>query len=810
MKTFCYIPPICLAEGEISSQVRRLLTAALKVTKTPAPLPRNVQGIAIEIDDRHLEVVKALGKTLGLAPGRVVGGLIYAVYLGAGESMDSNEPVLNLSGLRAGQVSCLQEAAPLLRKGRMVLAECGTGSGKGRIIAHAAAYILSMRDKGLVPPLSPINAAESKTEEVPHFIREHASNAQAVRLARMQAQSSSQPRAVIISAPSVENVAHLTREWGAVRKTVDPQSKYVTALVLGRGQFVSKSQLLLMLDDADAKADTEIDERNDAIKQWLVDGMPAGLTPSTSYLKSMDDRICGLMDDLEFLAGDSDISHRDAALDDDCDPGEQVIYRALRDKAMNADLVFTTHAMLCMDNIRLSYADTSGLLPCPLAVLVDEAHLLESVQASIAANSLSLSRLSLELKSQVWVDLQKVTLANKAAATVVKLGKMLANIPNETQLPVVRIEGVFEDLSILRDWKRAKPVLKLLATHLRSVMKDAAFKKKTTVPAKFMRSFRYVDQSIKAIDGILEGYRGFIGRSAVRGNVAFTVGPPSIGKHLAARWATTPMAMFQSGTLLHIGAKGACSKSIIRDLSLTSDKVSITAPIHPGWLTLTPKLMMPATDQFHRFIPPTGDEINDLSLSFWLHECAKVVNLAATDAVGGMLILMSGYDRLEGMAKALLESHSHLQSRLIVQSRVQRVASSASQFKEMARAGERPIWLATGAAWTGLDLADNLIADDRAADDLLLTDLLIPNVPFGLDQTTTHVARVSKFGFAMEAIATQRRFRQGLGRLVRRDGLQHRRLWILDGRLQHPGALNYMADTRRILMDYVHRHPFSI
>jgi ATP-dependent DNA helicase DinG len=86
----------------------------------------------------------------------------------------------------------------------------------------------------------------------------------------------------------------------------------------------------------------------------------------------------------------------------------------------------------------------------------------------------------------------------------------------------------------------------------------------------------------------------------------------------------------------------------------------------------------------------------------------------------------------------------------------------------------------------------------------------MPNLPFGLLRTTTHVSRMSRIGFAAEAIVTQRQFRQGIGRLIRREGLLHRRVWLLDGRLQHPSAVSYMMDFRRVLMPYIHREPFDV
>lgn len=799
MKIFCYVPKVCVGEGEISSQVRRQLTVALETHVTPVGVPRGTDGIAVDLSDEQHQQVKDIGRALNLAPGRVVGGLLYAMYLAGSSSVSSNEPVLHLDKLRSGQVRCLQEAAPLMRGGRVVLAECGTGSGKGRLIAHAAAYALALRDKALLPQPPAVDLSAKTEGGLPLFIREHAHKALAVHTERMTVLGLKRPRAVLITAPSIENVSHLTREWAAVRPLLDPKRLICTALVLGRAQFVSPSHLALLLEESDST--------HPQISDWLNRGMPAGLTPSTAHLKVAEPGLCGLMADLEFLANESDFAHQDAALDEDSGQEEQSLYRELRVKAMDADLVFTTHAMLCLDNMQLTVEGSPGLLPPPAAVLVDEAHMLEPIQASIAAKSLSFVRLVAELRSEDWGLLRKASATKAAIASVKGALEMLKDIPDETPLPIERSD----DASAQRAWYAAQPNLKQLIVDLQAVTKGTGNSKHTasSLTVRQQRSIRYVQRAVQSLEGISNGYKGYIGHSPRRGCISFTIGPSSVEKYLAARWATTPTAMLTSGTLVHLGSRGADPSMTQRDLAIPVERAASTSPIHPSWLVESPTLLMPSPEQFHRLMPPTGDSINDLSLSLWLFEVAKVVNLAAQDAKGGMLVLMTGYDRLDGLNKAIREEFPELAERLIIQSRQQRVGSCSSLFKKMARSGVRPIWIATGAAWTGLDLADDTVPDSEASRDLLLTDLLMPNLPFGLDRGTTQMMRIQRFKFGAEAIATQRRLRQGLGRLVRRAGLQHRRIWMLDGRLQHPAAATYTADLRRVLINYVHRVAFE-
>ncbi len=65
-----------------------------------------------------------------------------------------------------------------------------------------------------------------------------------------------------------------------------------------------------------------------------------------------------------------------------------------------------------------------------------------------------------------------------------------------------------------------------------------------------------------------------------------------------------------------------------------------------------------------------------------------------------------------------------------------------------------------------------------------MTDLVITRVPFGTNKTAVHMARVKRLGFDMEAMEAALRLKQGLGRLIRREGVSGRRIWVMDGRSQ--------------------------
>jgi CRISPR type IV-associated DEAD/DEAH-box helicase Csf4 len=86
--------------------------------------------------------------------------------------------------------------------------------------------------------------------------------------------------------------------------------------------------------------------------------------------------------------------------------------------------------------------------------------------------------------------------------------------------------------------------------------------------------------------------------------------------------------------------------------------------------------------------------------------------------------------------------------------------------------------------------------------DLLLTDLVIPAIPFGTNRTMTHAARVAYAKFPAEKSEAMMTFRQWLGRPVRREGLAHRRIWVLDGRLASVQHARWATDFTALLRMY--------
>jgi CRISPR type IV-associated DEAD/DEAH-box helicase Csf4 len=299
--------------------------------------------------------------------------------------------------------------------------------------------------------------------------------------------------------------------------------------------------------------------------------------------------------------------------------------------------------------------------------------------------------------------------------------------------------------------------------------------------------------------------RGVLSLSPIRHYVNLTFGPSTVARHLAARWHVTPCAMHFSGSLYHISSTGPNARFAAATVSAT-DRMAQTGSYMPSWLTTSPTLHLPGPERLHMLMPPPRDGATPTAMRYWLENVGAAIALAAKDAAGGTLVLMTGYERLNLLAEVIRDLHPDLAgARLVVQNPSTGVSSCADDFTRKAKEGLRPIWLATGGAWTGLDLTDDKVPADK---DQLLTDLIIPGIPFGLDQNTTHMDRLRRMGFVAEIMVAQRKLRQGLGRLIRREGVQNRRIWMLDARVLNPTTAHRFADLRLVLQQYLQTERF--
>lgn len=724
----CYYKEPRNLEGTVSSWLKSRVQAALDAGLPPAQLPSaGLKRQTVAMPAGMLARIRTLAEEAGVAPGRMAGMLAEAVDRGTSTELATDSPAAE-SGDRPEQVRLLAASTPLLDAGRIVLIEAGTGVGKSRLAARIAQHF--QRRPDVAGP-------------------------------------------VVIATPSVAQLSHLAREIQVLREHPSGVGLPLPTVLLGRANFVD---LDLALEYAEATG-------HQSARAWIAEGAPAGLTESTKSLVSIVPGIRGLMEDwLQVLQAqvssdpDLDLEADDVLLTEDSSEFSQQCYLDLREQARERPLVLCSHAMLASDAIAKRRGQ-EGVLPRICCLVIDEAHQFEQEVANVASHKVSLWSLSLLLRREKWPALQ----AGKAARDAcVEIDRCIATLSG---LPIgnghsVRITGEHNtgDLHFDEAWAQCSKQLQAAGRALSAVSAKLA---KTSLPG-WRNAQIQIDRAARAISLSVSGeYAVEVSHSAVRKLSSLSVGPRSVAYLLSPFWESARSAALMSATLYVPTYTGETSFYIAKTLALPPDRTRQIPSEHPAWGTLSPTIMLPDGAELIRALtPPSKDGVSTDSLRDWLMSVGAVVQMVAKSAAGGTLVLMSSYERvniLAGLVPDLVSAN-----RLIVQGPSKGVARCESEFRAMSKAGSRPVWIATGAAWTGLDLRDRDAT--RGVEDRLCTDLVIPNVPLGLNRGTTHAARTERF-LPFEGMSMALLFRQGLGRLIRRPDLEDRRIWVLDGRL---------------------------
>lgn len=760
----------------------RQLRSALAEQLPPVSLGGNTVAMTLELPEDLAKDLDERAAALGLGAPALVGGLLLAQGRSTRPAVQEGQalPDLVLEGLRPGQVDVVEAVAPRLAQGQFALIEAGTGAGKSRIIAHLAAHVLALRDSGYAFTATKLAPADRLLQPYsPQSPAGRAVTAWAARQGGSPAEGTS--RAVIVAAPTLANVMHLALEYQRVAPTVDPTKRWTLGVVLGRRQFVSPSAVEELLAQQESP--------DPAVMDWARNGFPPGAAATSRLLAGRYPGLFGLAEDLRELATNFPVE--DALLTSNCPLDEQEWYFALRQIAQGCDIVAVTHAMLALDN-RNIHQDRATLLPAPLAVFIDEAHAFEATQADSASKTLSLILLKAALHSPAWSTMRCASAAKRASTAADRAYAALRAVPEPIRLPV----DLGLKQKVLVAWDAAKATLADLQLELKALVKGAG---KKATPGQGQRQLAEVVAAREAIAALLKGLPGKLSFSHAARYPHVVVGPRSVDAVLATRWEGTPCGALLSGTLLMPSAAGRQAAPIIRRLALPPARTGRPVETHPHWIRSTPTLYTPDKGYSRVLTPPTGAAASAGALEAWVGEVATVITKqVAPSAGGGTLVLLTSYERLR-LLEERLRQVPELAGRVIAQEQLfLPMAQALNLFKNRALAGDRPIWLGLGSAWTGIDIRDERFGDDEAGRDMLLTDVVIPAIPFGLNQTTTQAARVNFSGFHAQAVEAVNTFCQGIGRLVRREGLRDRRLWVLDGRLAGGGLVEF----NRVLSAY--------
>ena len=555
---------------------------------------------------------------------------------------------------------------------------------------------------------------------------------------------------VTIATPTIALMLQLLDEFDALGLPAP-------AIYLGRQQFVDPQRLAELVDDPDALIPTA---ERDGLKAW--NGAPV---PGSSS-ERMTKRVPGLhwlMDDLIHIA--PSVQTHDVALLE----GDHAGYDALRAAWEEAPIRITSHAWLAA-SMRMKQLG-HPIVPFFDCLLIDEAHLLEDAVARVFSSAISFFSLRNGLAR---------SLANQAATIRQR----------RVRAPVKRLlneaTNAIETLSA-----SAAPGQHLLggAADGEPTDKDRLHRSLTATCRALIPDLRKVVKAQVTMRGVLPEILAacsaivsnraptIVNLSRVRKYPSIMVGPRSLKPAFDGLWDTVGSAALVSGTLCVDTAEVGISAGYFASLlNVPSGRVTETPRIVAPWIYTTPTVFVPHKVQIQSLIPPSFEErppdAETPEETAYYGALGKIVDHAAASAAGGTLVLCTSY-----RAVRMLCGHLSLGDRVIEQTADAPFMSFKHAF--IANAARRPVWVATGSAWTGLDLRDEIAA---AEDDRMLTDLVITRLPIMMANSVHATLRAQRAGMSMMRLDTSFRLRQGIGRLVRAKGQPDRRLWICDGR----------------------------
>jgi len=577
-----------------------------------------------------------------------------------------------------------------------------------------------------------------------------------------------------VVAPTLAVVQHLVEEISKVKKLKEIGCRPVIAL--GHNHRVDKEKLRTLIDVERQESTGERLKQIDALDEWLEQGCPP-LLAHTRKLAKYCGNIAGFMDDAQNLAPDLDLSLVSMARNGDGDAYACEEKRQLNELIEKAELVVSTHAKIGFLAFISQLSQTE--LPCT-HLIVDEAHEFEENVAGVLSASMALSTLRRTLKKAKAPkeDIDRVAYWEKTLAS--------SNAENLSTAPDELIEFLEEKRE---EWgRRLKKFSRKQGSGYYGQMAEHCL--------DFLGK---IDRKMNRIH---------IELSPVMRYPSLLVGPHSVSSLLKFLWNNLKGSVLMSGTLVAPGRQkfNGGYGYMQTCLAIPSDRIAVVSPAHPSWNFSVP-LYLPSRECASELTPPdNGDRHVDCS-SFhtWIDAVSQGVLHVTQSAKGGTLVLVNSFLDLEEIANRLGKV---LDNRLIVTGRGRRLTDDKKCFVKSYRAGKRPVWIALGAAWTGLDLRDEQA--ERGSDDHLLSTLVIVRLPFGVNRTTTQYDRINRMGFWPSLMDCCIRLRQGIGRLIRREGLLGRRIYILDGRLVSPERKDYMKVIDGVLAAYPVRKTFKL
>ena len=781
---------------------RHLLTVAMRAGVEPDDI--DLSGMASEtlrFYGHHWTAIEVKADELGWPIGKVFAG-----WCSAGQRLlaqEQSETAKRMAGRpdiavpfatnRPEQMRYFTELVTSLADKRMVMLEGSTGIGKGRAVVAAA---VERVHKGVAP--------------------------------------------IVIAAPTVVLVGSLFREYLALPEAF--RGKVSATILPGASEFVDDVGLMRYFAEAEVSG-AKIDE---GVKAWLDAGGPSGLGRDHPFC------YCGNGIPPVFLADDfrhivRDMPTRDFLLSE-CDNANDSMLGTARPMlasyrlaAHGAQIIFCTHTMLALAH-KLKWT----IMRKPKMLLVDEAHLFEEKIADVHSSQLSFHSLRIVVNRAKGTGLIAESAAKAALADIHDTMSILSKL------------GSFDNGSLCLTGSRVPThhIVDDLTTNLERLTKTFEILGKKTPkkgtgstdvselasdlavgipPGQYRRFMDAISDAIKALTRVRQD-RVEVTYSPDKRFPSLTTGPSTVSWVMQDLWAcATEGVAFISATLYIMDRDGNQKCDYLGSLlSVDHTRLYTPAPVIAKMIYSLPTLHVPSAEWRRRLVPPSHKDEVEIDLNnrdasgkmpllrkkfgkvakvpeklasdekIWLESVSEVIgDKVAPTARGGSLVLCTSYTQVEVLGASLMERIGP--DRLVIASPNRKFVKLEDEFRERYRAGLRPILIGLGAAWTGVSLIDQEgAAATDPTKDTLLTDVVVVRLPVGLNRSNAMSARIDRLGtypIANEALLV---FKQGLGRLIRRDGVEARRLWVLDSRIwrEWPGMETLAGGARRLLAEY--------
>lgn len=532
------------------------------------------------------------------------------------------------------------------------------------------------------------------------------------------------PDAVVwIAVPTMQTLAHMLREIRLVMRDTDE----TPVPLFGSQQLFDPIRAAELINP---------DDSSQKLLDWIIDNAPPVSAHTKTIAESFESSVGFFMDDAvalypAFPARECALRH----LNEGCTASDAM--RNMKQVGFKSRLVVTTHAMLSILNW-----NTPDRLPFH-HLFVDEAHEIEPIAAKTLGADFAIMGFLSELKRGNFRG------KKKAMSTAVELARMLQNC------------GL--DDGIVRE--SHSELITAIAQAVRILTKLIRAKGASASLKDYLRDFERI------LDAIENNRQVFLSFSPIRRYPSIQCGTRSLRHFFTRLWERCRSATLLSGTLT---TQANNYSYFLRILNIPTERSKCIAPVIAPWIAESTTVHIPCDNSIHALQYP-GSDLHD-NYSAWINRVSEHVDHITSQAVGGTLVLVNSFADLKALRARLKPKHG---SRIIDSGPIQ-VTKEA--FIQAYHANQKPIWIATGAAWTGLDLRDSN-CDPEA--DKLLSDLVIARIPFGLAKHSTHLFRKHTakkgFGFTFEQNEAVLRMKQGIGRLIRQDNTQ-KNLWILEGR----------------------------